>query len=315
MTFTTYGLSSALALLLTLSVVGLWCPQRKIPYLAFIRFAAMGVPLAFLGSRLLFCLSNLPYYLSTISDPMRMFMVLDGGASLTGAFLGLIVAGILAERIDGLPKGSLLDGLGLATPVGILVERLSEGLTCEMGLGRAILSDWLQGIGVEDMTGTLVHPIYRYEAVIAVIILALLLFMRNKGKNLQHGDLLLLFMTFYGGPQCILESMRDDGHMIVIHFVRVNQVAAILLVFIPLCIWIIRARKRGLSQKQEVLLWAAAFVGIALGILQEFMVDKSENLFVDYGIMALAIALIVSAALRARAFQKGKRRNARGRKQ
>ena len=291
--FTPYGLLSALALLATLLVAGLWCRVRKTPYSVWIRLCAAAVPLAWLGSRITFCLANIPYYLSRNFGLMLRFW--EGGGSLFGAFGGLLLAAWLTARWQNVKASLLLDAVALGAPVGTIIERLAESTAEGMGWGDAIMSEWLMPVG---LTSSKWHPVYLYEAFAAgIILLALLLWLRARKGQFLGGDLLLLFMTLYGCVQVVLESMRDDAHMIVHHFVHINQIIAIVLPVIAVVIWGLRALKNGTKKGQMIAIWLVSAAMIGVGIAQEFAVDHSENLFIDYGIMAAAMAVIAIGAL------------------
>ena len=68
-----------------------------------------------------------------------------------------------------------------------------------------------------------------------------------------------------------------------------------------LTVWTIRAHKgfRGFDWKL-LLCWILAAGGIAVATVQEFAVDSSDNVLLDYGIMAAALALVAFAAFAAR---------------
>ena len=297
--FTFFGLGSAAAMLATLLTGGLWCRKQRIPYLAWILMAVIGIPLAWVLSRLVFCLSSLPYYLQTIGDASLMLRFQDGGASLMGAFGGLVLSAFLVEKWQKLPCGSLMDAVGLGAPLGVIIERLCEGPTGSMGHGRQILSKLLLPLGVTD---DLVHPVYMYEAVAAAaILIVLLVWLGRSGWSIKHsGDVLLVFMVLFGASQVVLDSMRDDRHMLLIHFVHINQIIAIVLPVIALVIWTLRAMKNGMKKNQAIIAWLVTAAAIVIGIVQEFAVDSSENLFIDYGVMAAACAVIAIVALRMR---------------
>lgn len=292
---TSYGLMCALAMLCALLAAGLWCRHVRIGYGAWIRLCALGIPLSWLCSRAAFCLANVFYFFDEIGIPSLMLRFWEGGASMFGALAGLILAAWLVEKQQRLPHGKLLDALAFGAPVGAIIARLAEAGTEGMGWGDMIIAEWLMPIGVTDARW---HPVYLYEAVAAgAILIALLAWIASrKGKAEQPGDILLVFLTLYGCAQVVLESMRDDGHM-VIRFVHVNQIVAIVLPAIALLVWTLRLCKKGAKKSQIIIPWLVLFACVGVGILQEFAVDDSENLFIDYGIMAAAMAVVAITAL------------------
>lgn len=291
--FTLYGALCALAMLAMLAGAFLVLRQRIKGYDAFIRLAVLAIPLAFLGSRIAFCLSNLSYYLETISMPEMMLHVQDGGASMTGALLGVLLAAMIAAKWCRLPAGIMLDAAAFGMPAALFIERLAEPL-CEMGWGK-----YFQSTAFDFMTDLTegMHPVFAYEAIAAIIVLAAMLLYFRK-RMTQPGDMMGCFLVLYGCTQTVLESLRNDGHMKVIHFVRVNQVAAIALAAAVLIIWSIRCVKYG-AKREAALSWLTAVVCIGFGVVQEFAADGDENPYFSYTLVAgiLAALLIVTAVV------------------
>ena len=291
--FTLYGGLSALSLAALLAVSCLVLMRRGHGYGSFIRFAVLCVPFALLGSRLVFCLANLSYYVETIQAPAMMLQLQDGGASITGALLGVILAAVVAARWARIPAGAMLDAAAFGMPLALVIERLAEPL-CEMGWGSDVLSpvfDFLY-----DLTDGM-HPVYLYEAVAALLIgVALFVFFRS--REVVPGDVLGAFLVLYGCSQTVLESLRGDGHMIVIHFVRINQIAAIVMAVTMLVIWAVRCLKDG-GNRKAFTSWALALVCILFGVVQEFAADGDENPYFSYTLVAtiLAVALLAAALI------------------
>ena len=290
--FTLYGALAALSLAALLAVAFVVLKKRDADYGAFIRLAVLCVPFAFLGSRIAFCLSNLSYYLETISMPEMMLHVWDGGASMTGAMVGVILAAFAAAKWCKLPAGTMLDAIAFGAPAALVIERLAEPL-CEMGWGRDFQSTVFNFM--YDLTEGM-HPVFVYEAIAAVIIgVAMAVYFRN--HKVMQGDALGFFLVLYGCTQTVLESLRNDGHMKVIHFVRINQVAAIAMTTVVLILWSIRCVKNG-GRKESILSWLTTVVCIGFGVVQEFAVDGDENPYFSYTLVAgvLAVLLVISCA-------------------
>lgn len=298
--FTRYGLLCALALLAVLIIAGLWYRRHRIGYDTWIRLVVLAVPLAWLCSRAAYCLTSLSYYLFTVENPALILRFRDGGYSLFGALGGLILAAGLTARWQHVSFAVLLDGIGLAAPVGIIIERLAQSGT-GIGWGRDIKSDWLQPIGV---TENLWHPVYLYQAVVtAILLLALLLWLKSRRGALINGDLALVFATLYGCAEVVLESLCKDGHMMVRdNLVHINQIIAIVLPVAALLVWSLRLKKQGTQKSQRiagwlVVAWLIVVACIGIGINQEFAVDRKNNLYLEYGIMIAAMVVVAATAL------------------
>ena len=296
---TGFGLGMAGALLASLAAELAWCRARKVAYGVFIRFAALAVPLTLLCSRLLFVLAESTYYITTLSNPALALRFWDGGYSLVGALLGMLLAAWAAEKLMRVPGRLLVDGLALALPAGILVERLCETGT-GMGMGRSIATPALMFLGVEDVyTGEWVHPVYLYEAALAAIIgLALLAWvLRRRGATGAPGDLCGVFLLLFGVTQMVMECLRNDLHMVV-HFVPVQQVAELLMVLAVLAHWWKRLRRaQGVKKGRTLLVWPVTAVCVGVAVAMEFLVDRGPDKLLYYSVMSLCVAVIAVLAL------------------
>lgn len=266
-------------------------------------FSALAVVLGLAMARIVFCLTCYGYYVIEISQPEMMLHLWDGGYSLMGAGVGVCLAALIAAKLTKERAGNLMDCLAVFAGLFLIGERLAESFTA-LGLGRGVQTPWLQKLPfftVLDESNFLVHPVYRYEATAALAILAAMLALAFLGKQAgKPGDLALIFGSLYGSCQVVLESMRNDGHMLW-GFVRANQIFSIFLPVAAILVFTARLIKiRGVTW-HSIVIWAGAAVCIAVGVVKEFDVDSSENLWLDYGVMALcmaALAILGLAALR-----------------
>lgn len=283
---TVYGLLCALALALMLAAA-----RKNTRFDVWIRLCVTAIPLALIGSRLMFGLTSLG--MGDMTNPLQILYAWDGGASMSGAFAGVTLAAFLVERHCKVPHGILMDKLALGMPLALIVARLAE-IPTGVGMGRQVDTPWLQWLGAFT-DGC--HPVFIYEALWAVVTgIALLGYLR---RNRRPGDMLLTFMTLYGSAQVFFESLRDDYHM-VIYFIRINQIAALVMVVIAFVIWMVRWGRKGARPLGLIAAALLVIAGIALGIVQEFAVDSNPNLLFEYALMALALVLIAAVSLTVR---------------
>ncbi len=275
---TVYGLLCALALTLMLAAA-----RKNTRFDVWIRLCVAAIPLALIGSRLLFGLTALG--MGDMTTPLQILYAWDGGASMSGAFMGVVLAAFLVERHCKEPHGTLMDKLALGMPLALIVARLAE-IPTGVGMGRQVDTPWLQWLG--SCTDEC-HPVFVYEALWAVILgIALLLYLR---RHHRPGDVLLTFMTLYGSAQMFFESLRDDYHM-VIYYIRINQIAGLIMVLIPFIIWLVRLARNGAKRLDLIAPCAVMVAAVALCIYQEFQVDSNPNLLKEYVIMAAGVAVM-----------------------
>ena len=190
-----------------------------------------------------------------------------------------------------------MDAIAFGAPLAIAVERIGEGCFDEiMGMGKGIETEWLAFLG--NLTGGN-HPVFLYEAAAMVVLFVVVLLAQRKKH--PDGDTMALFLLLYGCVQVVLESLRNDSHMLLIHFVRVNQVGALVLAVAVIIRWSVTAvHGKTCTGMKAGWLWTLIVIGIGQGICMEFAVDRLGEPLLSYGMMALALALIAWCGLRFR---------------
>ena len=98
--------------------------------------------------------------------------------------------------------------------------------------------------------------------------------------------------SLYGASQILLESMRDDGHMLII-FLRVGQLAAFLLPAV--CCGILSRRVK--NKKLVWLAWLAIILCVAAVAVLEFSLDGrltfgNPTLARDWSLMGVVCAVL-----------------------
>lgn len=295
MGFTLYGILAALAMTALLAATYLAGRKSGLDYGSLIRFAVLAIPLALIGSRLVYCLASLPYYTETIGRPELIFVLPDGGYSMLGAMLGVIVAALITAKWRRLFSCDLLDCIALGMPTALLIERLAEPLA-GMGWGYSYYSpvfSFLDSLTESMGDFAYTHPVFAYEAIAAAAILAALLVIRRKA---HPGDTFLSFLLLYGCTQTVLESMLNGSHMKVIHFVKINQVGALALAVIPMVIWSQRARWAR-NGKRVLTAWLLAAVCILSGVVQEFSVEGADNPYFSVVIVGYVMAGLLGCTI------------------
>lgn len=298
-----YGLFLAFGAAAWIILTCLLARKRRLPMDAALLLVTLALPLGLLFARVLFCLIRLEYFLEVVELPVAMLYFWDGGLSMMGALLGVSLAALLTAWIKKVRFGILMDVLAAPAGAFLFFARLGENYTT-LGRGRSVGIEALRGSpltlteswgGGEDV----LYAVFRMEAAVALILLAIMLwlfFSKKIASSSRPGDLALVFGALFGAPQVILESMRDDGHLLW-GFVRASQIISILLPVAAVIIFSARLiRREGISWRPAVALVVTAG-SIAVAILKEFDIDTSSHLVREYTIMSLAMAALAAAAL------------------
>lgn len=315
-----YGLFAALGAALALLLLAAQGPALGLPRGTAAVLGALGIPLGLLLARLIFCLFHLSLFWQTYENPLLMLRFFDGGFSMTGLLMGLVVAALVASRVLDIRLGQLLDAL--AAPLALLIAflRAGEGFTA-LGIGKVVeenlLTQAAPWLFVTETMGVATEyrmAVYRYEAAAALVICGALLLLGSRTrrqKDALAGDVALVFFSLYGASQMVLESLRDDGHL-MITFLRVAQVAAFLMPVLACAVFGGRyARIRGKAGSRVPLAWLVVALCLVGAVLTEFSLDGRltwghPSLLRDYAILtALALALLWAPLSLFRALRRG----------
>jgi phosphatidylglycerol:prolipoprotein diacylglycerol transferase len=168
-----------------------------------------------LGGRLGFVLFYQPGFYLT--DPGAMLRVWEGGMSFHGGFMGVVVAGIVFCRREGIPMLSVADVMAVVAPLGLLLGRIANFINAELW-GRPTTLPWgvaFPGEAAQTCPGVVGicarHPSQLYEAALEGLILgAVLLWLAyRRGWLMTPGGLTGLFLAGYGAARFAVEFMRQ----------------------------------------------------------------------------------------------------------
>lgn len=302
-----YGLIVGLSVLAYLGLAGTLGFRKRLPSGTIRLFGLIGLPLGLLLSRIGFCAVNYSFFTQAISQPVKMLYFWDGGYSLLGALCGLVLAAFLTARIRGLRFGTVFDVT--AVPLGLLLlgTRIAEAFANgQLGVGRQIQDETLPllmpWLFVPDQMGTLTLyrlAVYRYEAVAAAVLLILslcLFFGKRRQSRARAGDVGMVVYALFGAMQVILESLRDDGHMVA-GFIRVQQLGYVLMPVLALAIF--GARYAHIREKRKAVVGAwllipvAALVALMMVRPLNHVLDLTDHRMI--GFIALGAAAIYMA--------------------
>lgn len=158
-----------------------------------------------------------------LADPLAILEVWNGGMSFHGGFLGVVVAGWIFCRREGLAPLALGDLLAMVAPIGLFLGRLANFINAELW-GRPTDLPWgviFPGEAAQYCPGIAGpcarHPSQLYEAVLEGLILgALLLWLAwRRGWLRFPGRLTGLFIAGYGIARFLVEFVRQPDAQFV----------------------------------------------------------------------------------------------------
>ncbi|MEM7466266.1 MAG: prolipoprotein diacylglyceryl transferase [Pseudomonadota bacterium] len=170
-------------------------------------YAAIG---AVLGGRLGYAIFyNFPV---TISNPLSLFAVWQGGMSFHGGVLGFIVAMLLFARRREMKFLNVTDFVVRAVPIGLFFGRIANFVNQELW-GAPTKLPWGVLFTHPGAGGVARHPSQLYEAILEGIVLFFILWMLAQRPR-ALGMISASFLFFYGLFRFLVEFIREpDQHI------------------------------------------------------------------------------------------------------
>lgn len=309
MIFYSYGLCATAAALVMLAGMLYISRREKLPQGTASLFCTLGIVLGIAGARLVFCLVNVSTFVETYENPWLMLCFFDGGLSMPGLMLGLAAAGALTARIQKISLGQTLDMA--AVPAGLMVAllRIGEPFT-DLGVGKVVeengVTKAMPWLFLQSRFGKTVEyrlNVWAYEAVVGVLICLMTVLVWHwlkKRGGARQGDTALFFSLLFGATQVLLDSMRDDGHTLLI-FLRIGQLGAAVLLLLGCAILSRRCCSQKISSAHVGLSWLVMALCVAGVVLLEFSLDGrftwgNPSMLRDYLLMgALCLVMFLTS--------------------
>lgn len=184
------------------------------------------------------------YYLA---NPGEVLALWDGGMSFHGGLVGILVAGVVAGRLVGVPWLTLWDLGAVGAPIGFGLGRVANFINGELW-GRVSDVPWavvFPGAGPLPR-----HPSQLYEAVLeGAVLFAIMLALSLRLPPRPRGELVGWLLVLYGAFRTVAEFFREPDAQIGFLAAGVTMGQAlsvpVLLSGLYLIWW---ARKHGLPQ-------------------------------------------------------------------
>ena len=174
-----------------------------------------------LGGRLGYVTFYQPGYYT--ANPLEIIKVWDGGMSFHGGFLGVVAAGVIFCRREGIALLTTGDLMAMVAPIGLFLGRIANFINAELW-GRPTSLPWgvaFPGEAAQACPGVVGicarHPSQIYEALLEGIILgALVMSAVWRGGWLRRpGRVMGLFIAGYGLARIAVEFVRQPDAQFV----------------------------------------------------------------------------------------------------
>ena len=206
-----------------------------------------------IGARLWYCaFYNLEYYLA---NPIHILYTFEGGLAIQGGLFGGVLFGLWYARKHKINFMRMADAIVpnvlLAQGIGrwgnfVNQEAFGTNTTLPWGMYSEGTCNYLssvqetlaaQGVAVDPSLP--VHPTFLYESIWCLLGFFLLWAYMKRRKF--HGELILMYVMWYGAERFFVEGLRTDSLMV--GSFRISQVIAAVSVIAALCIWLALRKK------------------------------------------------------------------------
>lgn len=175
----------------------------------------------FLGARIYYCVfqtldpnSGMSYDFITTFTTIR-----DGGLAIYGGVIGGFLFGFIMCKIRKVNFWAMADLASFGFLIGQCIGRWGNFVNQE-AFGGACSPDWVFGMTSTEIirrsgfeAGTLVHPCFLYESVWCLLGFIGLHFYSKKLRSFD-GEIMLMYIAWYGLGRAWIEGMRTDSLMI-----------------------------------------------------------------------------------------------------
>jgi len=187
--------------------------------------------------------------------------ITQGGLGIFGAIVGGLIVVVLYVRHYKLSLARYLD---IAAPALIIAQAIGRwgnfvnqelyGPPTDLPWGISIDAPHRYG-AFADLTKypldiTRFHPLFLYESVINTSGFIFLVLVSRKWRGLKEGDVILLYMLWYGANRIVVESLRPDAWTLV-GGLPTAQFISIGLVIVAIVALVVRHRPRGAQPAQS----------------------------------------------------------------
>ncbi len=211
----------------------------------------IGTVCAVIGGRA-FYVATAPFEYASFAEMLDIRL---GGVAIYGAVIAAFLSGYFACRWRKVPILPMFDLAGMGFLLGqgigrwgnfVNQEAFGTNTTLPWGMYSEGTCNYLssvqetlaaQGVAVDPSLP--VHPTFLYESIWCLLGFFLLWAYMKRRKF--HGELILMYVMWYGAERFFVEGLRTDSLMV--GSFRISQVIAAVSVIAALCIWLALRKK------------------------------------------------------------------------
>jgi phosphatidylglycerol:prolipoprotein diacylglycerol transferase len=240
----TYGLMIVIGFLCGLYLIYNEAKRQGLNGDRVVDLSFLGLGFGLLGGRIVYILTRLDYF---SQHPIEIFYFWEGGLVFYGGFLGGAFAFWFFSKKYNLPTLKVMD---MATP-SLAIAHFFGRLGCFSAgccYGRPASKDLPWAVVFRDPLslappGIPLHPTQLYDALNALIIFSVLMFMRRREKFV--GQLFVIYMLMYSIGRSIVEVFRGDTirGFIIEPYLSTSQFLSVFVFILGIVLWVIWKKK------------------------------------------------------------------------
>ena len=187
--------------------------------------------------------------------------IIHGGLGIFGAIIGGLIVVLLYVRHYKLSLARYLDIAAPALLIAQAIGRWGNFINQEL-YGPATDLPW--GIPIDEahrygdfrdftrypLDTTRFHPLFLYESIINTLGFIFLVLLARKWQRKREGDLILIYMIWYGVNRILVESLRPDAWTLV-NGLPTAQLISIGMVIVGAVLLVARHARKPKPIKQE----------------------------------------------------------------
>lgn len=214
-----------------------------------------------IGARAYFVLLRWDYYGQNLD---QIINTRSGGMAIYGGIIGGLLIGLLMckiRKVKALPMVDLVaGGFFIGQAIGrwgnfVNVEAFGSNTSLPWGMASETISSYLaeheaelEALGMNIDPNMPVHPTFLYESIWCLLGFLFIAWYTKRRKF--DGELILIYLMWYGAGRAVIEGLRTDSLMIPNTSLRASQVLAIVMVIVATFIWLVKSSRVKRSGKQ-----------------------------------------------------------------
>ena len=202
------------------------CDKRGIKKDSVFDIALFGIVAGIIGARIYYVLFAFDEFRDNFLD---VFKIWEGGLAIYGGIIGAVISTYIYCRVKNLNFINALDVCCPGLLLGQSIGRWGNFINCEV-YGRA--TDCFTGMSINGAPA--VHPLFLYESIWSLLGVIIILLVRD--KKTKNGQIMCLYLLWYGAGRLVLEGMRDSSYILYLipKVFGISQLVSLILIILAI---------------------------------------------------------------------------------